>query len=165
MARSDWAALLTEPAAEYTAHVELRRFGLDPYLPQYSKRHSTRAGAYVMRRYPLFPRYLLIPINEAHDPTVRMCRGICRYKHVLADSEGRPWRAPQKVIEAVMQAERSGRFDEILHKGDHVTLTYGVLSTVRSVMASDTNFGTVELLMPLFGGSRAVISATKIMHA
>jgi hypothetical protein len=164
MARSDWAALLTEPAAEYLAQSELLRFGLQPYLPQIKKRHHTRGGSYVMRHFPLFPRYLLIPINDAHHPSIRLARGICRYRHVLSDEDGRPWRAPSKTIEAVREAESQGRFDEILHKGDHVTLVYGVLSTVQSVCSSDITTGMIEILMPLFGGSRATVNAAKVVH-
>jgi hypothetical protein len=164
MARTDWAALLTDPAAEYLAHTELCRFGLQPYLPQFRKRHHTR-GAFVMRHFPLFPRYLLIPIKDARHPAVRLARGICKHKYVLSDSDGRVWRAPGSVIDAVRTAETGGRFDEILHKGDSVTLAFGVLSTVRSVMSSDTTAGMIELLMPLFNGSKATVSATKVIHA
>jgi Transcription termination factor nusG len=165
MARSDWAALLTEPAAEYVACTELRRFGLDPYMPQLLKRHATRPGAYVMRHFPLFPRYLLIPIKDTTNPVIRLARGVAKYKPVLSDEEGRPWRAPEKVIEAVREAEATGRFDEILHKGDHVTLAYGALATVKSVMSSEVSAGMIELLLPLFHGCRATVSATKIVHA
>jgi hypothetical protein len=165
MARSDWAALLTEPAAEYLAHSELLRFGLEPYLPQLKKRHHTRAGKYVMRNYPLFPRYLLIPINSTTDGAIRLARGIYRTRPLLADNDGRPWRAPGKVIDAVRTAEHSGYFDEILHKGDQVTLACGVLSMVRSVMSSDTTTGMIELLMPLMGGVRATVNSTKVVHA
>lgn len=164
MARTDWAALLTEPAAEYLAHTELCRFGLRPYLPQFRKRHHTRGGAFVMRHFPLFPRYLLIPINDAHHASVRLARGIAKYKCLLADSDGRPWRAPHKVIDAVREAEQTGRFDEILHKGDSVTLAYGVLSTVRSVCSSDTTIGMIHILMPLFGGARATVQSAKVVH-
>jgi len=164
MARTDWAALLTDPAAEYLANTELLRFGLRPYLPQFKKRHHTRGGSYVMRSCPLFPRYLLIPINDAHHTSVRLARGICRHKCVLADEEGRPWRAPGKTIDAVREAEAQGLYDEILHKGDHVTLAYGVLSAVKSVCSSDTTVGMIEILMPLFGGSRATVQASKIVH-
>ena len=38
MARTDWVALLTDPAAEYSAATELERLGLNPYLPQIRKR-------------------------------------------------------------------------------------------------------------------------------
>lgn len=165
MARTDWAAVLTEPAAEYLAHSELCRFGLTAYMPQIRKHHRTPQGRYVMRQFPLFARYLLVRYGDAQSPSVRMARGICRIHPVLADDDGRPWRAPAKVVEAIQQAEQRGDFDEILHKGDQVTLTYGVLATVRSVMNSDAATGMVEILTPLFGGSRARIDRSRLSHA
>ena len=165
MARSDWAALITEPAAEYLAHTELRRYGLDPYLPQIKKRHHARTGKYVMRTYPIFPRYLLIRYQDAHNPAIRLARGICRYKHVLSDDDGRPWRSPSRIIEAVQEAERTGRFDELLHKGDNVTLSHGVLATIKAVLNTDAASGTVEILTPLFGGARVRIDHAKLAHA
>jgi radical SAM superfamily enzyme with C-terminal helix-hairpin-helix motif len=164
MARSDWAALLTEPAQEYTAYTELQRFGLTPYLPQLRKRFHTRAGAYVMRHYPLFPRYLLLKFNEARHPSISLARGVCKTRPVLSDDDGRAWRAPEKVISAIREAEQRGIFDEILHKGDSVTLAYGALAMVRSVLSSETTVGMVELLTPLFGGTRATVNAAKVIH-
>jgi len=165
MARSDWAALQTDPAQEYVAHTELLRFDVEVYLPQLRRRHHIKAGQYVVRHYPLFPRYLLVRIGDVHRPSVRLARGVCRYRPVLADDDGRPWRAPDKVINTIRDIERRGGFDEILHKGDSVTVAYGVLATVRSVLTSDTATRTVELLTPLFGGAKATINASKIVHA
>lgn len=162
MARTDWTALLTEPAAEYTAHTELQRLGLAPYLPQLRKRQHTRVGACVTRSFPLFPRYLLILAKDAYHPSIRFARGVARSRHILADTEGRLWRAPQRVIDAVREAERRGFFDEILHKGDPVTLTSGVLASVCSVLTDTQTAGMIELLTPLFGGSRATIAAAKV---
>jgi hypothetical protein len=163
MARSDWTALLTEPAAEYLATTELQRFGLAPYLPQFRKRQHSRSGQFITRRYPLFPRYLLIPINEAHHASVRLARGVCKFRPVLADDSGRPWRAPERVIDAVKRAEQVGYFDEILHKGDYVTMTYGVLATIKSVCTTEAQAGMVELLTPLFGGARATANAAHLV--
>jgi hypothetical protein len=117
-----------------------------------------------MRNFPIFPRYLFIPISDAHHASIRLARGICRYRPLLADDEGRPWRAPSKTIDAVRTAEAAGIFDEILHKGDSVTLAFGVLSAVRSVCSSDTTAGMIEILMPLFQGCRATVNAAKVVH-
>ena len=165
MARSDWAALLTEPAAEYVAHTELLRFGFTPYMPQVKRRHPVRTGKYVLRHFPLFPRYILIPVNEAMSPSIRLARGVARYKPVLATEDGRPWRAPEKIIAAVKEAEAKGRFDEILHKGDQVTLAYGVLSSLTAVMENDGTNGMIEILLPLLGGAKALVSTDKVVHA
>jgi len=166
MARSDYAALITESASEYLAHTELQRFGFDSYLPQLKKRHHLRPGKFVMRHYPLFPRYLFVRYADAHHPSIRLARGICRHNTLLADENGRPWRAPCKAIEAVKQAEINGLFDEILHKGDAVTFSYGVLATLRSVLASDADTaGMVNVITPLFGGARARVNSAKMVHA
>ncbi|RPI47207.1 MAG: hypothetical protein EHM67_00060 [Hyphomicrobiaceae bacterium] len=166
MARSDYAALITESASEYLAHTELQRFGLIAYLPQFKKRQHLRHGQFVMRHYPLFPRYLFVRYADAHHPSIRLARGISRNNHLLADADGRPWRAPCKAIEAVKQAEINGLFDEILHKGDAVTFTYGVLAMVRSVLASDASTaGMVDVITPLFGGARARVDSTKMVSA
>jgi hypothetical protein len=165
MARSDWAALLTEPAAEYLARTELERFGLEPYLPQLRRRLATRTGKHVMRHYPLFARYLLIRIDHAHHPMIRLARGINRLRPGLADEDGRPHRIPQKIVSAIREAEGRGDFDEILHKGDCVTLAYGVLATIRAVLATDTATGMVELVTPLFGGARVRVDPARISHA
>jgi hypothetical protein len=156
MARTDWAALLTEPAAEYLAHTELQRFGLDPYLPQLRKRHHTQSGKLLTRRYPLFPRYLLIHINDAYSPAIRMARGVCRHRPILANENGQPWRAPGPLIDAIRASESGGDFDQILHKGDAVTFAYGVLATLQSTSTiSALAPGVIELLTPLLGGARA----------
>jgi hypothetical protein len=166
MARSDWAALLTEPAAEYIALTELRRFGIEPYLPQLRRRHHVRPGHYVNRQYPLFPRYLFIRINDTTAPAIHMARGISRFRPILADDDGRPWRTQHRIIEAIRLAEANGNFDQIMHKGDCVTLAYGVLSTIRSTLAGDPALtAKVELLMPLFGGARAKVSTANIVQA
>jgi hypothetical protein len=156
MARSDWTALCTEPAAEYRALTELERLGLAPYMPQL-KRRQLVDGRYVLRRFPLFPRYLLIRIDHARHPSIRLARGINKTQPTLSDPEGRLWRAPERVIDAIRTAEQRGDFDEILHKQDPTTLNYGVLATIRATLSDDG----AELLTPLFGGVRIRASLTE----
>jgi len=104
MARTDGTALVTDPAAEYTARTELERLDLNPYLPQIRKCwQPTHGNTAHMRRYPLFPRYLLLPIRDADSPAIRVCRGLRKIKPVLADGEGRPWRCPAVMIDAAGQ--------------------------------------------------------------
>jgi hypothetical protein len=50
MARTDWTALVTEPAAEYVARTELERFDLRPYLPQVRKRWLAPHGGGLLMR-------------------------------------------------------------------------------------------------------------------
>lgn len=164
MARSDWAALVTEPAAEYRASSELARFGLHPYLPQTSRRWSER-GACLARRYPLFPGYLLVPVGEVNSPAVRLVHGLCKPRPVLADETGRPWRAPGEVIDALKTAEARGDFDEqALARGDRVRLRSGALAGVEALM--ETLSGTrAELFVALLGGARVSVAAAKVVRA
>jgi hypothetical protein len=72
MARSDWTALRTAPAAEYTTRSELERFGLSPYLMQASVRYITPGGITVNKLRPAVARVVLLPFAQAHSPTLRL---------------------------------------------------------------------------------------------
>jgi hypothetical protein len=166
MARNDWVALVTDPAAEYVARTELERFGLRPYLPQLRKRWvSPHVRAVLPRKYPLFPRYLLLPLRDADALAVRICRGVRRAKPILCNAEGRPWRAPDLVIRAVMTAEVRGDFDEFLVQGDKVVLAKGVLAGVKAVLTGLPVCNRVEVLLPLFGGARTSVPEANVARA
>ena len=164
MARNDWTALVTEPAAEYVAATELRRFGLNPYVPELCKRYTPAGGTVLPRRYPLFARYILLPFAEADHSAVRHARGVRKFRPILADALGRPWRCPAAVVDAVRQAESAGEFDEILASGDTVRLTRGVLSCVSARMSSRPGI-KVDLLLPLLGGAHATVAQSAVMRA
>jgi hypothetical protein len=166
MARDDWVAPVTAPAAEYLARTELERFDLRPYLPQLRKRWvSPHTKKMLMRRYPLFPRYLLLPIGDLSFSAIRLCRGLRRLKPILADADGRSWRAPAEVIGAVKEAEARGDFDEILTPGNKVEVTKGALAGIKAVLTSNAGCGQVEILMPLFGGVRATVPQGNVARA
>jgi hypothetical protein len=166
MARDDWVALVAERSAEYLAAQELERFGLCPYLPQLRRRWvHPHIRVPVMRRYPLFPGYLLLPIKAVDAPVVRVCRGLRRVKPILCDAEGRLWRAPGRVIEAVREAEARGTFDEVLQAGDPVKLTGAVLAGVSAVLAGSPAARRVTVLLGLLGGVKASVPQADIARA
>jgi transcription antitermination factor NusG len=158
MARHDWIALVCDPAAEYTAWVDLERFGLSPYLPQLRKRWiHPHLRTPLMKRYPLFPRYLLLPIRDADQPAIRICRGLRRIRPILSNAEGRPWRAPDAVIQAVREVEARGELDEVIQAGDKIRLTSAVLEGVQGVLTKSAVSGNVQVLLALFGGVKASV--------
>lgn len=165
MARSDWVALVTEPAAEYVARTDLVRFGLEPYLPQIRRRCSVPfATRFRVRLYPLFPRYLLLPQRQLDRGLIRVCRGLSRVRPLLCDSDGRPWRAADHVVLAIKSAEQNGDFDENLMKGDKVKITDGILANIDAFLEkSDEN--TAELLTPLFGGASVKVARDRVARA
>jgi hypothetical protein len=143
---------------QYVAWQELTRLGLRPYLPQARRRwRPTHSTAVLLRKYPLFPRYVLLSYREAKLPAVRMSRGVSRLKSILCSAEGHLWPASSAVIEAVRASEDRGDFDEILHKGDPILLTKGVLAGVQPVINETTRKGRAEVLLPLFGGVKVVV--------
>jgi hypothetical protein len=95
----------------------------------------------------------VLPIRASNVSAV--CRGLRKLKPILANAEGRPWRAPDAVIAAVREAEARGDFDEILTQGDTVRLAQGVLAGVKAVLTGTTAGNKIEVLMPLFGGVKA----------
>jgi hypothetical protein len=154
MARDDWTALTTNPQSEYTAYTELIRFGLSPYLPQIRRRWlAPQSRQLLMRQYPLFPRYLLLPYRDLNPTAIRTARGLSRQNTILSDKEGRPWRTPDKVVQAIKTAEHNGKFDEILFKGDKIAFNSGILQGIQAFIEK-SSLNTVELLSPLFGGAR-----------
>src|SRR5262245_24191135 len=158
MARSDWAAYQTEPAAEYLARTELERFGLSPYLPQHRRRYASN-GLWCLRQYPLFPRYILLPIREIRAPELRACR----YRLTLLQNEnGTVWRAPHDTIQSIIEAEHNGRFDEPDPRpGQRVTLTTNTVM-IPGVIAQNLTPSTVELFTPLLGGARTIVRADRV---
>jgi len=173
MSRTDWAALITAPVCEYVAFVELERFGLRPYLPQIRKRWPSPSGrGHTAKLHPLFPRYLLIPIADANSPAIYEARGVLKTKPVLRDENGRPWRCPAKVVEAIREGELKGEFDEVLSKGDIVRVADSFLERVSSIISTMESTGNnlsrvpvVELLVPLLGGARARVSSSRVSRS
>jgi hypothetical protein len=166
MVRNDWVAVVTDPNAEYVAWVELGRFGLRPYLPQGRRRWRTPHHSTLLRRFPLFPRYLLLPCREARHAAIRICRGVRKFKPILGDAEGRVWRAPDAVIAAVRESEDRGDFDEILAKGDQVRFTQGVLAVVTGTLISTAGSGCrAGILAPLLGGVGVSVPQGHVVRA
>jgi hypothetical protein len=166
MARTDWVTLVTDPAAEYLARTELERFDLRPYLPQRRRRwRSPSSAKSLLRRYPLFPRYLLLPICAVKHDALPLCRGLRKFKPILSDNEGRLWRCPRSVIEAIRERETHGEFDEVIAVGDKVRLGKGALCGVQAVLTEIDREGRLSLLLPLFGGAKATVPQADVARA
>lgn len=165
MARNDWTAIVTDPAQEYLAQSELTRFGFAPYLPQIRKRWlAPGGGRLLMRCYPLFPRYILLPLNDVRSGNIYACHGLRKYRPVLSDAEGRPYRIPERTILALKDAETSGYFDDVLAKGDKMRITSGVLANIPAFLEKSSH-NSVELLTPLLGGARIKTIPARVARA
>ena len=163
MARTDWIALTTDPAAEYLALSELCRFGLEPYLPQARRRYQPVAGKLCIRFYPLFPRYLLLPVRQLDRSVLRMCRGVKKLMPVLCDREGNVWRAPDSAVRVIREAEVRGEFSENFQKGVKVRLNSPILQEIHAVIEKNDE-KLLTLFSPLFGGARMKVSRQDVQN-
>lgn len=167
MARNDWAALVTQAAREYSARTELERLGLTPYLPQCRRQMRVAPRDFVMRCYPLFPRYILIPYNQTTSPSLRLVRGLARTEAMpsgILHTDGRPWRTSAAVIHEIREAEVFGRFDETPLPGSIVQLANPSLAHLQVRLTKIISPSTCVLLTPLFGGSKAVAKTGEVLH-
>lgn len=165
MARTDWTAIVTGAAQEYLACSELLRFGLNPYLPQVRKRWLTpHTSKLMVRQYPIFPRYLFLPVADAQSNVLDACQGLRKPNPTLTYRDGRIWRAPAAVIDGLRQAETTGYFDDVLVKGDKIRINSGVLAGIPAFLES-SNLHSVELLTPLLGGVKVKLAANRVSRA
>jgi hypothetical protein len=167
MARNDWAALVTEAAREYQTRTELERLGLTPYLPQCRRQIRVAHSQFVMRYYPLFPRYILIPYGQTASPSLRLVRGIHRTETIpsgILHTDGRPWRTSAAAIQEIREAEVFGRFDDVPQPGSVVQLSNPALAHLQVRLTKIISPSTCVLLTPLFGGSRAVAKSGEVLH-
>lgn len=161
-----WIAAVCEPAGEYVARVDLERYGLHPYLPEFKRPILPRGVARpLVKAFPLFPRYIFLPLADMRQREFHYARGLKRPRPVLADGSGVPWKAPHADIEVLLELERAGQFDVALVPGDRVQLRQkGPLSGVEIFLARASK-ETAEILMPLFGGCRGRTALSELVKA
>jgi hypothetical protein len=167
MSKDSWAAITTLGAKEYDVDRDCRRLGLHPFFPQQRKLWLPRgASKPLLRASPLFPRYLLLPINEARRRELHYIPGLTGDRYLLASAEGRIWEAPGSVVTAISEAESRGDFDEVPPSlGDRAKLRgTGALSTM-SMLVNCLDAGAAQLLSPLFGGSRVTAKVADLVRA
>jgi hypothetical protein len=124
MKEGAWTAVMTLGTMEYVVQSELNRVGLSPYLAQ-RKAQWTPNGCTkpMVRRIPIFPKYVFLPVAQARLPQLHFCRGLPGHKYLLTSPEGTIWTVPADVIFSLAKAENEGRFDEVPPElGDRVRL-------------------------------------------
>jgi hypothetical protein len=153
-----WAVARTMSGRDYDAQLELSRLGLTVYFPQARKLCLLRGlSKPVMRKVPLFPGYVFLPIAEAKLPQVQLVVSLARPKPLLCDCDGRVKMVGGDDIFVLSQMENEGAFDDRLPlagvAGDRVRAKGSALPGV-DLLLTRLSARTVELLTPLFGGCR-----------
>lgn len=166
----DWYVVRARPAAEYLAESEMRRVGMDTYLPQYKRtsRHR-RSKRIIVRMFPLFLGYLFTPARTLNLSALADCDGVARTDPIIADQFGRPLPLPDALIAKIRGNEECGAFDDLpgkhrLARGEPIQiadapLMEGVIKSVRSLE-------NVRLLVKLFNTEiEATVPVAKLRKA
>lgn len=152
-----WYAVETKPAAEYVAETEIRRVGIEVFLPQYRReyRHH-RSKKWIARSFPLFTGYLFVRAEQLDWGALMTCRGLER-DPVLRDADNRPVRIGGTEIEAIRERAEAGEFDDLrtrsagFRSGERVRISGGALAGMEALVARVKSGRNVALLIEMFG--------------
>lgn len=105
-----WYIIESNPQSERKAAGEIRRFGLQhggdfrAYIPKWSRVHiNTRTDTKTVKHRPLMVGYLFARFPEGYYSDLSDCQGVRR---VVKNADGRPAIVPDRVIAALMRAQR-----------------------------------------------------------
>jgi len=148
-----WYAVCCKPRQEAVAEENLLRQGYRTYLPRI-RNTRRRAGQWIDKVEPLFPRYLFIRVDPARCSTapVRSTRGVSG----LVRHCGLPAAIPEQVMETIM---RRADTDSGLHHdghplfcaGDPIRLVEGPLAGMEGVFTEEDSEKRVIVLLELLG--------------
>ena len=153
MSERRWYVVHTQPNGEGRADLNLRRQGFATYLPRYARRRRHARRQEVVKR-PLFPRYLFVALDLAHDRwrAVHSTFGVNRL--VLAGEEPLP--VPDDVIDAIRAREDNDGVVALglpagLGPGSRVRLVDGIFADAKGVLERIADDRRVAILLELLG--------------
>ena len=164
MPKDAWTALICVGAREYECEVELRRLGVQVYLPQFKTkwRPPGSGDKPLYRRAPLFKGYVLVPAADARRRELHFVRSLRQPKWLLSSAEGVVLTIPADTIFRIARAEHEGKFDEQEpHKG---TVRSGNVLSAMEMLLAVVDSETGRIMSPLLGGAR-VSAKADLVHA
>jgi len=163
-----WYAVFARAHAEQRAELNLGRQRFEVWLPRYRKmrRHAGRSEQ-VLR--PLFPRYLFVALDVAHERwrAVLSTYGVAG----LVCSGEAPVAVPEAVIEGLRaRADADGTFTleraARLRRGDRVRIEAGPMRDLEGIFEAATDAERVVVLLELMGrGVRVTVPAEHVERA
>jgi hypothetical protein len=159
MASDYWAAARTAGGAEYAVTVDLKRLRLTPFCPQYY-RHWTpdKSSTSLVKAYPLFPRYVLLPLAEARTREVQYVRGL-RLPKPLLTVDGQIWQIPAEAVFELARLEHRADLDRTVLAGNWVRMT------AVDLFLAQVAEQTAELFRPLWAVARPAAGSSIEMRA
>ena len=148
-----WYVVYTHPRGERLAFVNLRRQGIEAYLPQYLKRRRhARRTQWVPA--PLFPRYLFVSI-DIERTRWRAIHSTLGVHHLVCHGD-MPAPIPQGIIEGIQSRENGDGVvalaaPPLFKKGEVVQITAGALCDQVGLFDCSTDDERVVILLELLG--------------
>lgn len=165
MSAARWYCIHTKPRAEQQAFEHLQRQAFECFLPRIA-RTVIKAGRRQSVVEPLFPRYLFLRANTAHQSlapirSTRGALGVVRFAN-------QPGEVPQDLIERLQHdAGHEGVItvpETTPKRGDTVTVLTGVFAGLRGLYAELCGQHRAIVLLQLLGGTQRVVLPLDELH-
>ena len=163
-----WYVLQTQPNKELRAQRNLDQQGFTTYLPRYL-RPRTHARRTEMVARPLFPRYMFVALDLAHDRwrAVRSTFGVTQL--IVAGED--PVAIADDVVEEIRAREDENGFVSLglpagLGVGSRVRLIDGIFAEAQGILERFADGRRVSILLQLLGREvRVLVSAASVGRA
>src|SRR6202023_286489 len=138
---------------EARADLNLRRQGFATYLPRYlRKRRHARRNEIVAA--PLFPRYLFVAVDLAHDRW-RVIQSTFGVSHLVVVG-GAPLPVPDRVVNAIRAREDRDGYVALglpagIGPGTRVRLIDGIFADAKGILDRIADDRRVAILLDLLG--------------
>jgi transcription termination/antitermination protein NusG len=134
--RANWYALYVRSRHEFTAYDDLRRKGIDAFLPSVKTMHQWKDRRKLID-HPLFPGYVFILVAPRPDVllSVLKARGVVT---ILSQERGKPTPVAPDEIRALQLLIESGRDIDLypgLQEGTHVRVKNGPLKNAEGFLS------------------------------
>lgn len=166
MPKNQWFAVRTKQAAEYLAETEMRRAGIETYMPQYRREYQHhRSKRWIVRSFPLFQGYVFAFMPEESTGALRWLDGVDR-EGALKDASGKPVALPPSIIAELKDRQEVGQFDELKRQGyalaigEKVMLKDGPFAGFPALVDAIRTVHHVEVLVNIFG--RLTLATTSL---
>jgi transcriptional antiterminator RfaH len=152
--QAQWYALHVRPNYEMAVATQLRRLGVEEYLPIDSASRTAQRSKFPSG-YPLFPGYIFAFLNLRAGPKLYSIPGVLR----LLGYGGQATPIEDREIAMVRSITNSGLPVEAisyLQAGDRVSLTAGPLAGISGTFLHSAKDNKLVISLPLLRRSLAV---------
>lgn len=163
-----WYVVQTQPSKEARAQTHLNQQGFTTYLPRYLRPRTHARRAEVVAR-PLFPRYMFVALDLAHDRwrAVQSTFGVSQ----LIVSGDEPVPIADGVVGEIRAREDESGFVSLglpagLEVGSHVRLIDGIFAEAQGILERIADGRRVSILLQLLGRDvRVLVPAASVGRA